>query len=59
MKFFFAWYDIWVGFYYDRVKTFLYFCPLPMLVFRFGPFRRTLLQKLHRNSEGPLGWRGR
>lgn len=31
---FFAWYDAWVGFYYDREKEVLYFCPLPMVVFQ-------------------------
>ena len=29
---FFAWYDCWVGFYYDRNRKRLYLCPLPMMV---------------------------
>ena len=29
----FAWYDLWVGFYYDRSRRRLYFCPIPMMVF--------------------------
>jgi hypothetical protein len=37
MKFnvFFAWYDFWVGAYYDVGHRTLYICPLPTLVFRF------------------------
>jgi hypothetical protein len=33
--FFFAWYDFWVGFYYDRWSKTLYVCPLPCFVFMF------------------------
>ncbi len=34
VKFFFAWYDFWVGFYYDRNGRTLYICPLPCCVFK-------------------------
>lgn len=30
----FAWYDLWVGFFYDRRHKTLYTCPLPCLVIR-------------------------
>jgi hypothetical protein len=31
-RLFFAWYDFWVGWFYDKVKTKLYICLLPMIV---------------------------
>lgn len=30
-----AWYDFWIGFYYDVRHRTLYFIPIPCLVFRF------------------------
>ena len=35
VRFFFAWFDFWVGWYYDRKKRILYVCPLPMVVLAF------------------------
>lgn len=32
----FLWYDLWVGFYWDREKRDLYINPLPMVVIRLG-----------------------
>jgi len=29
---FLAWYDCWIGGYYDRKRRVLYICPLPMIV---------------------------
>ena len=30
MEFFFAWYDLWIGFYWDRKNHVLYVLPIPM-----------------------------
>lgn len=35
LSIFFAWYDFWIGFYYDRKNRALYFCPLPMVVIKW------------------------
>lgn len=34
IDFFFAWFDMWIGVYYDPIKHVCYFCPLPCCVFR-------------------------
>ena len=34
IKFFIAWYDCWVGWFYDRQGKILYVCPLPCCVFK-------------------------
>ncbi len=31
----FAWYDLWVGAYWDRTNKVLYVCPLPCCLFEF------------------------
>jgi hypothetical protein len=36
MKFFFRWYDFWIGGYYDTVNRFLYICPVPMFGIRIA-----------------------
>ena len=34
LSLFFAWYDFWIGIYYDRKKRILYICFLPMVVIK-------------------------
>ena len=31
IQFIFKWYDLWIGFFYDKKKNWIYFLPLPMI----------------------------
>lgn len=41
----FAWYDFWIGFYWDANRSILYICPLPMIVIIIGPDDARLLAR--------------
>lgn len=41
IRVFFAWYDMWVGFYYDRLDCVLYVCVIPMIVIRIPILRKS------------------
>jgi hypothetical protein len=36
-RFFIAWYDLWIGAYYDRRARVWYICLLPCCVIQLGP----------------------
>ena len=63
LKVFFAWYDCWVGWFYDQNKKILYVCPLPMLVLQINFHRLTndeIDQKVeawHRSNSAEVIWR--
>lgn len=60
MKVKFAWYDCWVGAYWDRQARVLYVCPLPMLVVvvPFGPSAEGRVLDTLSEWEGLYGMRG-
>lgn len=47
MKIKFAWYDIWIGFYFDEKNNILYICPLPMLLIEIPFMKEKKLGKKH------------
>lgn len=36
VSFFFRWYDLWIGAYWDRKNKVLYICPIPMFGVRIA-----------------------
>lgn len=50
LRFLFAWYDLWVGLYYDRSGRKLYVFPLPMLgfVLEYNGCRCPLIEGTHK-----------
>lgn len=42
MQLTFKWYDIWIGFFWDAKKKWLYFFPIPMcgIIFKFRTYAK-------------------
>lgn len=40
LSFFFAWYDLWVGAYFDQESKVVYMCPFPCFVIKFAYGRK-------------------
>jgi predicted GNAT family acetyltransferase len=45
-KLFFAWYDFWIGFYWDREKRVLHICPVPTVVIKIWKPQPVKFQKV-------------
>ncbi len=44
ISFFFAWYDFWIGLYWDREWKDLYVCLIPCCVIRVGFTRKVVIK---------------
>lgn len=52
---FFRWYDLWIGAYWDRQRTTLYFCPLPMIGLKLQITRPIQANAPHNHAAGTAG----
>ena len=48
---FFAWYDLWVGAYWNRLVSTLYICPIPCVCIRVVFDKRFFTRKSQKNNE--------
>jgi hypothetical protein len=46
-KIFFAWYDFWIGMFWDSKKKFLYICLLPCVVIRIRISKMSAMEIKH------------
>lgn len=52
ISFFFAWYDIWIGIYYNQLDKTFYICPIPMFCIRISFFDYWMKrEKIHESDK--------
>jgi len=51
IKFFIAWYDFWVGWFWDRKKCALYICLLPCCVIQIDFKRQLKVQRYFKEEK--------
>ena len=51
IRIFFAWYDIWIGFYWNNLVKTLYICPIPMICIRISFLDWHLKRQRERENE--------
>ena len=55
IRIFFAWYDFWIGWYFDRKDDILYIGLLPMIMIQIWNEKHTELKIIQRILEEPYG----